>query len=170
MAANCVHRRACNARPIGNDQAADQYDQAQTDVDRQKPTHLSRWRTSPLGKPIFGSGGKSWCADCGLEDIATSLVHHRLRQPVFIGAVTGENALPLSAMGQLGRVRVQRSRGLRRGLSGGRWIVHCDSLASIQATGCDVQVRVINSRKVVQENRSSQLPCNEAISGQAIVS
>ena len=38
MAANCVHQRACNARPIGNDQAADQYGQPQADVDRQKPT------------------------------------------------------------------------------------------------------------------------------------
>jgi len=42
MAANCVHRRACNARPIGNDQDADQYDQPQADVDWQKPTPMRR--------------------------------------------------------------------------------------------------------------------------------
>ncbi len=53
MAANCVQRRACNARPIVNDQAADQDDQPPANVDRQKPTHLSRSRTAALGEAIF---------------------------------------------------------------------------------------------------------------------
>lgn len=58
MAANCVHWCACNARPIVNDQAADQDDQPPANVDRQKPTHLSRSRTVALGKPIFGRNSK----------------------------------------------------------------------------------------------------------------
>lgn len=50
MAANCVRRRPCNARPIGNHQAADPYDQPQADVDRRKPTLIGRSRTASLGK------------------------------------------------------------------------------------------------------------------------
>ena len=56
IAVNCVHRRACIARPIGDDQAADQYDQAQASVDRQKPTQ-SRHKfdaSMPFPVSMFG--------------------------------------------------------------------------------------------------------------------
>ena len=38
MAANCLQRRACDGRPIADDQSVEQYDQAQVDADRQLPT------------------------------------------------------------------------------------------------------------------------------------
>jgi len=60
MAVNCVDGRACNARPIGNDQAADQYDQPQADVDRQKPTRCRRWRMAALGSQSLRVTAKQW--------------------------------------------------------------------------------------------------------------
>ena len=37
MAANCLQRRACDGRPIVDNQSVEQYDQAHVDADRQLP-------------------------------------------------------------------------------------------------------------------------------------
>jgi len=44
-----VHRNACNTRPGGAGQIADQHDQPKADADWQKPTHCCRSRAAAFG-------------------------------------------------------------------------------------------------------------------------
>ncbi len=64
MAANCVQRRACNARPIVNDQAADQDDQPPANVDRQKPTQNRR----PQPAAFWRAAHQHWSSASAWEE------------------------------------------------------------------------------------------------------
>ena len=49
-----MHRDACNTRPIGDDEHADQYDHPQADADRQKPPRAdTRAISAPRVTPVL---------------------------------------------------------------------------------------------------------------------
>ena len=77
MAANCVHRRVCDRRPIVDDQSAEQYDQAHVDADRQLPTPKQPSRSRGL---IKGKGMKEKPA---VTDVCLGLSGIDLGERVF---------------------------------------------------------------------------------------
>ena len=57
MAANCLQQRACDGRPIVDDQSVEQYDQAQVDVDRQLLLRIVRHLPTRAKCPFAAASG-----------------------------------------------------------------------------------------------------------------